>query len=861
MMLKQKFLTQYLSMAFLGAFGINVYAEDFYFTKPDVEKIHLKHQGYFGVSNINISDATHFEIHANQCDEFFNENQCVIDVLVKDLAASHTATLNYQVTDLISGNIDNISKILEAAPAMYQLKNTSVEYDDSSKYYQLEEGENIFTLEVIGGFSWINPQVVIDTDVASIGGTCSGAINSGNSCDLIITPNSSANSSIGEIIPVKADSYADSKPLRVQMLYPLDLPQVHKIAPALTRITLKASHGSVQGVDISEFMNSDLIEFSHELSSCVPDDEHKFNLKGGESCHFFIHQKPAEFQRLVGEESAFLTIKTAAIDYQTKLDYSGFMMMGDNDGADSSGDNEATIMFYSAKDGEIEYVNEVDLSLLIGKTINEVNQMTANLYGEFYFSNNRGGSKQLYQIDFDRDTYYELENTAGSDFVGVATAKDLHMINGHPSLSTFFLSSDGRVVQTYRYLNAAQTDLIGIESVSLLEMDGFFTAGFSAYHNRFYAAEDGERSEPVQFAVVDVSGSNQIESGVKTVQDGKGNGATNFVLMYDPYLGYETAMVSVSEDTKYSPNKVFVNNDPNLPQALWQEVSSIAAFNLGDGIIPMTQLSRNEVVMAGKDSGRLYTYNVEDNTSLSGSHSSLDNAQTLASARIKGMPEQGIIAFDESLGFVVFAYEDTALNVRSAYYKFKPIKANKNQMVISSSFTLSAFNDTSRYAFITDSSGNGDLSSWVDAAGATGVLAANNICQANADRKGLSGTYKAWLSDENVNALDNVGYNDMLTYFNLNDELFALPGNLVNEPLNVQIENALPQKVPHMDMWTGTYALGTLRTPNCNNWTSSNSANQGNYGDIGLYNWNPWKWTEFAGQSCNQAAKLYCFEV
>lgn len=55
-------------------------------------------------------------------------------------------------------------------------------------------------------------------------------------------------------------------------------------------------------------------------------------------------------------------------------------------------------------------------------------------------------------------------------------------------------------------------------------------------------------------------------------------------------------------------------------------------------------------------------------------------------------------------------------------------------------------------AFVTSTTGTGDLSSWADAGRATGAAAGDAICQAHADRAGLSGTFVAWLSDSTDDA-------------------------------------------------------------------------------------------------------------
>jgi len=55
-------------------------------------------------------------------------------------------------------------------------------------------------------------------------------------------------------------------------------------------------------------------------------------------------------------------------------------------------------------------------------------------------------------------------------------------------------------------------------------------------------------------------------------------------------------------------------------------------------------------------------------------------------------------------------------------------------------------------SFVTTSAGSGDLGSWGDVQGKTGLAAADVICQAHAGRAGLAGNFKAWLSDDTDDA-------------------------------------------------------------------------------------------------------------
>ena len=57
-----------------------------------------------------------------------------------------------------------------------------------------------------------------------------------------------------------------------------------------------------------------------------------------------------------------------------------------------------------------------------------------------------------------------------------------------------------------------------------------------------------------------------------------------------------------------------------------------------------------------------------------------------------------------------------------------------------------------KVVFVTSVNGSGDLGSWPGAGGNTGLAAGDAIWQARADAAGLTGTFKAWLSDSSTDA-------------------------------------------------------------------------------------------------------------
>lgn len=67
---------------------------------------------------------------------------------------------------------------------------------------------------------------------------------------------------------------------------------------------------------------------------------------------------------------------------------------------------------------------------------------------------------------------------------------------------------------------------------------------------------------------------------------------------------------------------------------------------------------------------------------------------------------------------------------------------------------LAPFAVSAREAFVTNSSGTGNLGSWPNAQGATGIAAGDAICRTEAAMAGRkhAAAFKAWLSDATTNA-------------------------------------------------------------------------------------------------------------
>lgn len=174
---------------------------------------------------------------------------------------------------------------------------------------------------------------------------------------------------------------------------------------------------------------------------------------------------------------------------------------------------------------------------------------------------------------------------------------------------------------------------------------------------------------------------------------------------------------------------------------------------------------------------------------------------------------------------------------------------------------LPQFTTNGRTVFITSVSGSGDLSSWTDSQGQTGVGAGDAICQTRASMAGLpnSGNYKAWLSTTGQNAIDRLASNgpwvrpDGVVVANNKTDL--TDGTLFTAI--TQDENSVYRG--HNGAWTGTFADGLATVNTCNDWSDGTATMTGTQGTSSLASedWSSWG----GGQTCDGTwLHLYCFE-
>jgi hypothetical protein len=164
-----------------------------------------------------------------------------------------------------------------------------------------------------------------------------------------------------------------------------------------------------------------------------------------------------------------------------------------------------------------------------------------------------------------------------------------------------------------------------------------------------------------------------------------------------------------------------------------------------------------------------------------------------------------------------------------------------------------------RTAFIAQERGTGNLSTWTNAASASGLAAGDQVCQNEAATGNLpnAASFKAWLSGSSVNAIDrfqNDGPWVRVDGLPVTASKTELTSALTIQSVPIVIGSVL---LPGDSVWTGTMASGTVSNgQHCQNWTSASASDTGS---IGYSSYNSF-WTQFSSRSCDDNTNgIYCF--
>jgi len=164
-------------------------------------------------------------------------------------------------------------------------------------------------------------------------------------------------------------------------------------------------------------------------------------------------------------------------------------------------------------------------------------------------------------------------------------------------------------------------------------------------------------------------------------------------------------------------------------------------------------------------------------------------------------------------------------------------------------------NDQAKTVFVTDGEYVGDLG---------GVAGADAICQTEADGAGLSGTYKAWLSDS-INSPSQSFYRSSYPYVLMDGTMIAenwedLTDGEITNPIYLTASGLDVTIIGSPIVWTNTKTDGSVNhsggNNNCLGWTSDTVA-----GYYGKADHTDADWTQVnGGYLCSLDLCLYCFQ-
>lgn len=203
------------------------------------------------------------------------------------------------------------------------------------------------------------------------------------------------------------------------------------------------------------------------------------------------------------------------------------------------------------------------------------------------------------------------------------------------------------------------------------------------------------------------------------------------------------------------------------------------------------------------------------------------------------------------------------------------ITATDSATQVSGSVTIPARD----VVFVTSVTGTGNLGVWTDAGGQTGLAAGDAICQARATAAGLSGTFKAWLSDSADDAYCRVTGNSGTKAGNCGQATlptgagpwirtdgypFAATIDVVTST-NAQIYTPVAydefgQLLSSRLYFTDTNIDGTRYTTGgvgtCGDWQSEAGSTQ-----EGVTTGVAARWTNYSAMSCSAASSLLCMQA
>ncbi len=232
-----------------------------------------------------------------------------------------------------------------------------------------------------------------------------------------------------------------------------------------------------------------------------------------------------------------------------------------------------------------------------------------------------------------------------------------------------------------------------------------------------------------------------------------------------------------------------------------------------------------------------------------------DGGTPITNYKIYRGPANGVSGSEQYLTTVgnILTYTDTGLTNGAIYYY--QVSAVNGVGEGSRSVEINPSPNDIRRVFVTAGTYNGNLG---------GLSGADAKCQTAADTASLGGTWKAWLSDGTASAASRLTHGEgpyrRINHPGIGGKWTDLTDGTIGA---INIEHNGPPVVSGFNVWTGTNYMGSVidaANRTCVNWTSSAGGWIAKYGYYGQSNQTGTGWTQTNYFSCNNGARLYCFE-
>jgi hypothetical protein len=144
--------------------------------------------------------------------------------------------------------------------------------------------------------------------------------------------------------------------------------------------------------------------------------------------------------------------------------------------------------------------------------------------------------------------------------------------------------------------------------------------------------------------------------------------------------------------------------------------------------------------------------------------------------------------------------------------------------------------------------------------GATGVAAADALCNLLAAQNFPGKTFKAWISTTTTGALTHIGGPTAGPWYVgttfLADTTILTQGTV----LKAEFLTETGHQLPHVGVWTGTDVDGGIGPSTCSDWTSADTMTYGTSGLAAFGVAMDGTWTNSQDNGCDSMQPIYCFE-